>query len=57
MQQRGVHLMDAWLVILLVILVLCICITPVVIDHFIACKKYKKKNNDVDDILNGRKKK
>lgn len=48
--------MDAWLIILLVILVLCICITPVVIDHLIACKKYKKKD-DVDDILNGRKKK
>ena len=48
--------MDAWLVILLVVLVLCFCITPVVIDHIIACKKYKDKDN-IDDILNRRKKK
>lgn len=49
--------MPAWLVILLVVVILILCILPVVIDHIIACKKYKNKDNDIDDLLNGRKKK
>lgn len=48
--------MPAWLTILLVVLILVICITPVVIDEIVARRKYKDKL-DVDKLLNRRNKK
>lgn len=48
--------MPAWLTILLVVLILIICITPVVIDEITARRKYKDKL-DVTEILKRRNKK
>ena len=40
--------MPAWLIILLFPIVFILCISPAIIDHIVACKKYKNKSKRGD---------
>lgn len=40
--------MPAWLIILLFPIVFISCISPAIIDHIVACKKYKNKSKQGD---------